>query len=98
MAFTYIIYSQSHNKTYVGCAEDWRARLNKHNAGKVKATSSGLPWSLVLTEEHSSMLDARRRERYLKSSAGRRWMKKTMGDLSEGTPARPATGRDLVPV
>jgi len=98
MAFTYILYSPRHDKTYVGCSEDWAARLNEHNAGKVKATTSGRPWTIILTEEHAAMLDARRRERYLKSSAGRRWMKKTIGHLNEATPARPTAGRGLVPI
>jgi len=98
MAFTYILYSPSHNKTYVGCNNNWTSRLEEHNAGKVKATLASRPWIVVLVEEHETMMDARRRERYLKSSAGRRWMKKELGDLSKNTPARPAAGRGLVPI
>ena len=89
MAFTYVIFSIIRNQTYVGCSNDWASRLDEHNAGKVKSTNSGRPWNVALVEEHSTMLDARRRERYLKSSAGRRWLKNKLGDLSSSTPARP---------
>ena len=81
MPHTYILFSVTHNKTYVGCTEDVPKRLAQHNQGRVTATHSGRPWIIVMTEDHPTMLEARRRERYLKSSAGRRWLKKTLGVL-----------------
>ncbi len=45
MANIYVLYSSSRNKTYVGCSRDWSLRLAEHNAGKVKATSAGCPWT-----------------------------------------------------
>ena len=83
MAFVYILYSASRRHTYVGCSENWSDRLATHNSGRVTATRSGIPWRLVHLEEVDTLLLARRRESYLKTSAGRRWMKKTLGSLSE---------------
>ena len=83
MAFVYILYSDSRRRTYVGCSADWYDRLATHNAGRVTATRSGVPWRLVHLEETDSFLLARQRETYLKTSAGRRWMKKTLGNLAE---------------
>ena len=83
MAFVYVIFSSSRQRTYVGCSDDWQARLETHNAGRVTATRSGIPWRLVHLEEADSFLMARRREAYLKSSAGRRWLAKTLGKLEE---------------
>jgi len=82
MAFVYILYSETRRKTYVGCTENWPARLNTHNAGRVTATRSGIPWQCVHLEELDTFLVARRRESYLKTSAGRHWLKKTLGDLT----------------
>ena len=83
MAFVYVIYSSSRQRTYVGCSDDWQTRLETHNAGRVTTTRSGIPWRLVHLEEADSFLMARRREAYLKSSAGRRWLAKTLGKLEE---------------
>ena len=75
MAFLYILYSPSRQRTYVGCSENWQGRLETHNAGRVTATCSGIPWHLVHLEETGTFLSARRRETHLKTSAGRRWLK-----------------------
>ena len=98
MAFVYVLYSPSRQRTYVGCSENWQARLDVHNAGRVAATRSGIPWRLVHLEEVDGILQARRREVYLKTSAGRRWLKKTLGKLDEtsGT-SRPPTHRTAAP-
>ena len=82
MAFVYILYSPSRQCTYAGCSEIWQERLATHNAGRVAATRSGVPWRLVHLEDADNMLLARRRESYLKTSAGRRWLKHALGELA----------------
>ena len=80
----YIIYSTKHHKSYVGISEDVDRRLAEHNRGTVKSTKAHMPWILVYAEMMESRLAARKREKYLKSAAGRRWRKKNiiinMGD------------------
>ena len=93
MAFVYVIYSSSRQRTYVGCSENWRIRLGTHNSGRVTATRSGIPWRLVHLEEVDSLLLARRRETYLKTSAGRRWLKTTLGKLG-GTSEAPGSSAE----
>jgi predicted GIY-YIG superfamily endonuclease len=83
MAHVYILFSALRKRTYVGCSENWQARLETHNAGRVTATRSGVPWRMVHLEEAESMLLARRRESYLKSSAGRRWTKRILKNLTD---------------
>ena len=85
MAFVYVIFSFLRQRTYVGCSENWQARLEMHNSGRVTATRSGFPWRLVHLEEVDNFLLARRREAYLKTSAGRRWLKTTLGKLDEAS-------------
>lgn len=47
-------------------------RLLEHNSGKSKFTSGHTPWQLVYTEAANDTDQARTREKYLKSAAGKR--------------------------
>ena len=51
-------------------------RLLEHNSGNTKSTKPYLPWEILYKEEFSSRVEARKRELYLKSAAGRKWRKK----------------------
>ncbi len=73
--FVYVIRSSVDNSEYVGMSADPVARLRTHNSGKVMSTRSKRPWSLAYTEELPNRLEARKREKYLKSAAGRRFRK-----------------------
>ncbi|MDA0779484.1 MAG: GIY-YIG nuclease family protein [Bacteroidetes bacterium] len=59
-------------------------RLITHNKGQVRSTKSYVPWKVVHTETHATQVDARKREKYLKSAAGRRWRKNIWGCSSVG--------------
>ncbi len=72
----YILYSSRYQRSYVGISEDVDRRLTDHNRGYVQSTRPYLPWQLVYVEAMKSREEARAREKYLKSSAGRRWRKK----------------------
>ena len=50
-------------------------RLMEHNSGKVRSTKAFLSWKIVHQEVFITQPEARQRERYLKSAAGRRWRK-----------------------
>ena len=58
---------------------DVEQRLKTHNMGKVRSTKAFIEWNLVHVEEFSTRIDARKREKYLKSAAGRRWRKNNLG-------------------
>ena len=76
MAFVYILKSRSFPITYVGSTTDLQRRLSEHNAPSARFTNRYKPWDLVYSEEISDLSDARKREKYLKSSAGRRFIAK----------------------
>ena len=40
--FTYILYSESKDRYYIGSAEDVMLRLNRHNAGATPSTKPGI--------------------------------------------------------
>ncbi|WP_370390779.1 GIY-YIG nuclease family protein [uncultured Winogradskyella sp.] len=76
--YVYILFSAKHKKSYVGMTNDLERRLLEHNSGYSPYTAKFGPWELLHAESFESGQDARQREKYLKSGAGRRWMKKTI--------------------
>jgi putative endonuclease len=54
---------------------DLRRRLAEHKRGASFATKSRGPWKLIYYEAYLDERDAKGRERYLKSGAGRRFLR-----------------------
>jgi putative endonuclease len=67
------------DKIYVGSTRNLDSRLRSHQMGKVKTTKHRRPIALVMYEEFESYADARRQEMYLKTGAGRDWLKRRLG-------------------
>jgi predicted GIY-YIG superfamily endonuclease len=57
-------------------AKDVEIRLFEHNHGKNRFTKGHLPWKIIYSEIHPNWEQARVREKYLKSHAGKKWLKK----------------------
>ena len=79
MAYIYILYSRSKDKTYTGSTDNLKRRLHEHNLGFCKSTKLGKPWQLLYTEEYSSLSEARKREKYFKTGFGRRYLQNRIG-------------------
>ena len=79
MYYVYVLYSSNFDRYYIGLSSDIDERLKSHNGGQVKSTKSFIPWLVVHREVFESRSEARTREKYLKSAAGRRWRKKNLG-------------------
>jgi len=73
-AYTYVTFSEKLNKYYIGSTTDIERRLLEHNRGKEKFTRTGCPWILVYTEVFIELLDARRRELYIKKQKSRKYI------------------------
>jgi putative endonuclease len=69
--FTYILYSKSRDRYYVGSSSDPEERLVRHNAGATQSTKSGRPWKIVFTQSHLSKTEALKHEIYLKKMKSR---------------------------
>ena len=67
MLYTYVLLSEKDKKFHIGFTEDLRARLEKHNSGKVKSTASRRPLKLVYYEACLHERDAIKREKYFKT-------------------------------
>lgn len=72
MCCVYILQSLKDNRTYVGYTNSFERRLNEHNSGQSKATKYRAPFKLLLKEEFESMSEAKKRELWWKSGAGRK--------------------------
>jgi putative endonuclease len=70
----YVLWSEKLLKRYVGSGRDALDRLRQHNAGQSTFTRGGRPWILIHCEKFDSKAEAQRRERFLKSGAGRKWL------------------------
>ncbi len=47
MYYVYILYSENHDKYYIGQTNDVKARLERYNNGLENFTSKYIPWILV---------------------------------------------------
>jgi len=60
------VQSERTGRFYIGCTADLTRTITQHNAGKTRSLRSAIPVSLVYEERFDSLVDARRRELYLK--------------------------------
>lgn len=74
MYFVYILRSEQFDRRYVGITDNLNRRLQEHNSGKMKSTKAYKPWKIVYHEETLNRIEARKREKYLKSAAGRKFL------------------------
>lgn len=72
--FVYVLESLKDGERYTGYTVDLRKRFAEHQVGKVFSTRPRAPFKLIYYEACLSERDARRRERGLKSTAGRRFL------------------------
>jgi putative endonuclease len=75
MVYVYVIQSEKDKKLYVGFTKDLKKRIALHNNGKVTSTRERRPLKLIYYEASLNQEDAIRREKYLKSSWGKRYLK-----------------------
>ena len=75
MNYVYLLISESDGNFYTGSTIDLRRRLKEHNEGKVISTEKRRPMKLLYYEACINDSDAIKREKYLKSGFGRRFIK-----------------------
>ena len=75
MFYVYVLRSESDSGFYIGFSTNLRARLKQHRDSESFATKSRGPWKLIYYEAYTEREDAEGRERFLKSGAGRRFLR-----------------------
>jgi putative endonuclease len=78
--YVYVLRSQKDGKFYVGYTKDVQKRLEEHNSGKVASTKERRPMELIYWEGCVNQQDATRREKYLKTAWGKRYIKGRVKD------------------
>jgi len=73
---TYVLKSLVDHKHYTGLSSDIEKRHKMHNNGKVQSTKRRRPFMLIYQEVAETLVEARKREKYFKSAAGRRFLKR----------------------
>jgi putative endonuclease len=76
LVFVYVLRSLRDGERYTGLSLDVASRLGQHNAGRVRSTKARAPFALIYQEPFQTLKEARTREKYFKSGAGRRWLHK----------------------
>ena len=65
--YTYILYSTSHKRYYIGQTNNLAERIVRHNNGLVTSTKPYKPWELVGSIEKAGRKEAMQLERKLKN-------------------------------
>ncbi|WP_317900125.1 GIY-YIG nuclease family protein [Aurantibacillus circumpalustris] len=77
MYYTYILYSISKNKYYVGCTGDLlEERIRKHNSNHKGFTGGIGDWTLKYFEEFFTKEEALKREKQIKNWKSRKLIEK----------------------
>lgn len=76
--YIYILESVEDKKRYVGYTTNLVRRVEEHKKGLSFATRPRLPMKLIYFEACTNEEDAKRREFYLKTTRGRRFLAKRL--------------------
>jgi len=83
MFYVYILQSKLDENFYTGITENLKARLKNHSYGRVSSTKNRRPLKLVYFEGCLSKKDAIKRELYLKTAWGKRYIKNRIKNYLE---------------
>ncbi len=84
MHYTYVLLSETDGRFYTGTTGDLQKRLDQHAGGRVRSTAYRRALKLLYYEACLKPEDAYRRERFLKTGKGGRYLRNRLASsLSE---------------
>ena len=83
MYYVYVLLSGVDGGFYTGSTGDLKRRFQEHSEGLVVTTRARRPLELVYYEACNSHKDACRREKYLKTSTGKRYLRNRLSGYLE---------------
>jgi len=85
MFYVYLLRSINYpQKNYIGFTTNLEQRLNTHNSGGSVYTQDNRPWNLEASFSFNTEIKALRFERYLKTNAGKIFLKRyVINDVNE---------------
>ncbi len=78
--YTYVLKSNKDGKHYTGYTNDLKRRMLEHNSGLSTYTKYRGPFVIIYYEACLSEEKAKKKELYLKSGMGKRYLKNRLGD------------------
>lgn len=75
MFYVYVLQSGKDNGFYTGYTKNLIERIKLHKSGEVESTKNRRPLRLIYSESSINQKDALHREKYLKTSYGKRYIK-----------------------
>ena len=75
MKYTVYVLQDNLGKLYKGVTNNLPRRLKEHQLGHTRTTRKMKDLAMVYSEVYDDWVEARRREKYLKTAAGRRFLK-----------------------
>ena len=82
--YVYVLRSLKDGDNYVGYTNNLQKRLKEHENGEVSSTKNRHPLQLVYYEGCLDQQDATKREKYLKTSWGKRFIKSRLKNYLTG--------------
>jgi putative endonuclease len=79
----YILFSEKDHLLYIGFTSNLERRIENHTAGLTKSTSWRKPLKLIFCEHYFFEADARKREMYFKTTAGKKAIKLMLNSTLE---------------
>lgn len=73
--YVYVLRSEKNGLWYTGVTSDLRKRLREHNNNMSTYTKGRGPFKLIYYEAYKNKMDARSREKHLKSGPGKHYLK-----------------------
>ncbi len=80
MFYVYIL-RLNNNQLYTGYTSDLKRRIAEHQTGQSEFTAKRLPVELIHYEAYKLESDARRREKFLKTTEGKELLRKQIRDV-----------------
>lgn len=74
MFWLYILKNEETGRYYIGSTNDLERRIKQHSAGKTRTTKVLKTNKLVYTEQYDTLIEARNREKKLKSYKSKRYI------------------------
>ena len=84
MYYVYILQSKKDMKLYTGFTKNLKLRFEQHQTGKVASTQDRKPFELIYYEACLKQEDATQREKYLKTTYGKRYLKSRLKSYFTG--------------
>jgi len=88
MHYVYVLRPAADGGFYIGYSANLRKRFSQHVRGSSFATSYRGPWKLIYYEAYIEQSDALGRERYLKSGAGRQFLRAQLSHYLQKVPIK----------